>query len=101
MGYSAGAHLVALLGTDEEEHETRINAVVAGGLPSDLSDFPNGPLVLALMGVTRDADAGAWKQASPFSRASPGDTPMFIYHGTWDTTVSVTQARKMNAALES
>jgi len=100
-GYSAGAHLVALLGTDGEGPGARINAVVAGGVVSDLSDFPNGRLVLALMGVTRDADPIAWQQASPFSLASAGDAPMFIYHGTWDTTVSVEQARKMNTALET
>jgi acetyl esterase/lipase len=100
-GYSAGAHLVALLGTDGEAPATQIKAVVAGGLPSDLSDFPNGRLALALMGVTRDADPVAWRQASPFSLASTGDAAMFIYHGTWDTTVSVKQARKMNTALEA
>lgn len=100
-GYSAGAHLVALLGTDGEGPETRVDAVVAGGLPSDLSDFPDGPRVRALMGITRDADPVAWQQASPYSLASAGDAPMFIYHGNWDTTVSVKQARKMNAALEA
>jgi acetyl esterase/lipase len=38
-GYSAGAHLVALLGTDGEGPMTRVKAVVAGGLLSNLSDF--------------------------------------------------------------
>jgi acetyl esterase/lipase len=98
-GYSAGAHLVALLGTDGEPLETRVQAVVAGGLPSNLSDFPNGPLVQALMGVTRDADPQAWAQASPYALASRDAAPMFIYHGTWDTTVRVGQAEKMQAAL--
>jgi acetyl esterase/lipase len=100
-GYSAGAHLVALLGTDGEEPATRVGAVVAGGLPSDLSDFPNGPLVRALMGMTREVDPVAWQQASPFSQASAGDAPMFIYHGIWDTTVRVEQSRKMKAALDA
>jgi acetyl esterase/lipase len=100
-GYSAGAHLVALLGTDGEEPATRVEAVVTGGLPSDLSDFPNGPLVRALMGMTREADPIAWQQASPFSQASAGDAPMFIYHGVWDTTVRVEQSRKMKAALDA
>lgn len=98
-GYSAGAHLVALLGTDGEPPETRVQAVVAGGLPSNLSDFPNGPLVQALMGVTRDADPEAWAQASPYALASRDAAPMFIYHGTWDTTVRVGQAQKMQSAL--
>ena len=98
-GYSAGAHLVALLATDGEGPATNVKAVVAGGLPSNLNDFPNGPLVLALMGTTRDADPVAWAQASPYSLASAGAAPMFIYHGTWDTTVRVGQAEKMNAAL--
>ena len=26
---------------------------------------------------------------------------MFIYHGTWDTTVRVDQARKMNSAMQA
>jgi acetyl esterase/lipase len=100
-GYSAGAHLVALLGTDGEGPMTRVKAVVAGGLLSNLSDFPKSRLVLALMGTPRDADADAWAQASPFSLASADDAPMFIYHGTWDTTVSVEQAKKMNTALQA
>ena len=100
-GYSAGAHLVALLGTDGEGPATRVEAVVAGGLPSNLSDFPHGPRVEALMGMSRDADPAAWAQASPFNLASAGDAPMFIYHGTWDTTVSVEQAEKMKTALEA
>jgi acetyl esterase/lipase len=100
-GYSAGAHLVALLGTDDEAPSTRVKAVVAGGLPSNLSDFPNGRLVLALMGVSRDADPEAWVQASPYGLASPGDAPMFIYHGTWDTTVRVEQGEKMASALQA
>ena len=98
-GYSAGAHLVALLGTDGEGPTTRVKAVVAGGLPSNLSDFPKSPVIRALMGAPRDADPAAWAQASPYALASRGDTPMFIYHGTWDTTVRVDQARKMYSAL--
>ena len=100
-GYSAGAHLVALLGTDGQGQMTRVKAVVAGGLPSNLSDFPKSQVILALMGIARDADPLAWAQASPYSRASAGDAPMFIYHGTWDTTVRVDQARKMSAAMQA
>ena len=100
-GYSAGAHLVALLGTDGEGPMTRVDAVVAGGLPSNLSDFPKSKVIFALMGAARDSDPAAWTQASPYSLASAGDAPMFIYHGTWDTTVRVDQAQKMDKALRA
>ena len=100
-GYSAGAHLVALLGTDGEGPMTRVNAVVAGGLPSNLSDFPKSKVIIALMGSARDSNPDAWAQASPYSLASAEAAPMFIYHGTWDTTVRVDQAQKMDRALRA
>lgn len=74
---------------------------MAGGLPSKLSDFPNGPRVRALMGMKRDADPAAWAQASPCGLASAGEAPMFIYRGTWDTTVGVERAEKTKTALEA
>ncbi|MEO8628190.1 MAG: alpha/beta hydrolase, partial [Betaproteobacteria bacterium] len=59
-GYSAGAHLVALLGTDNEGPATRVSAVVAGGLPSDFSDYPDSPLIRDFIGATPAENPQAW-----------------------------------------
>jgi acetyl esterase/lipase len=98
-GYSAGAHLAALLGTGEPP--ARVRAVVAGGLPADLRSYPNSPLIKKLMGTERDADPDGWRAASPLPQVGPATAPFFLYHGTWDWVVGPRNARAMHAALQA
>lgn len=103
FGYSAGAHLAALLGTlspgDALFAEPRAAAVVAGGTPSDLSKFTGGKLVPQFLGTTLQKDPAAYRRASPVSYVSADDAPHFIYHGGSDLLVSVDHAEDLHAEL--
>lgn len=105
-GYSAGAHLAALLAvtgpTDRYFVDgARVQAVVAGGTPVDLRYYKEGPLINGLMGVAYERDPERWRNASPVALVSADDPPMFLYHGTLDFTVGVENARAMQAALHA
>ena len=103
FGYSAGAHLVALLATtqSDENSDSRLQAVVAGGIPSDLTTSPRNEMVLAFMGKTIEEDPHRFIQASPLSQISEKSPPMFLYHGGFDRIVSPTNTQKMKAALDT
>lgn len=98
-GYSAGAHLAALAGTRLPEAQ-RPQAVVAGGLPADLRQYPKSPLIAKLMGTALDDDRAGWSDASPLHHVDAGSAPMWLYHGSWDWVVGADNARQMHAALE-
>jgi acetyl esterase/lipase len=100
FGYSAGGHLAALLGLMDGPRETRVQAVVAGGAPSDLTLYTGGSLVPAFMGGTLAEVPEVFAKASPVNHASAGDPPVFIYHGRWDRLVPAEHARRLAAALE-
>ncbi|MET0496932.1 MAG: alpha/beta hydrolase [Steroidobacteraceae bacterium] len=105
-GYSAGAHLAALLamtgpGDRQFVEGTRVQALVAGGTPVDLRFYPNGDLVNGLMGVSLTKNPEIWRDASPMAMLTAGDPPTFLYHGTFDFTVGVDNARVMYSALNA
>ena len=109
FGYSAGAHLVTLLAMvsngDEldEPHggrETRMDAVVGGGTPSDLRKFDSGRLVRQFLGGTREDIFATYEQASPVAHVTPDDPPTFLYHGGWDQLVPVDHAEDMYTDLQ-
>ncbi len=102
-GYSAGAHLASLAGTlspgDALAVAPRPSAVVAGGLPSDLSKFKSGRLVAQLLDTTWQSSPEAYHRASPASYISADDPPHFIYHGGSDQLVPLDHAQDMHKAL--
>ncbi|MEM6935801.1 MAG: alpha/beta hydrolase [Pseudomonadota bacterium] len=107
-GYSAGAHLVALLATvDRDDPLTpawarelpKLKAVVAGGTPTDLRKWPNSQLVRGLIGAERDAALDTWAAASPITHVNGNEPPFFLYHGGLDKLVEPDQAKDMQAAL--
>ncbi|MDJ0851171.1 MAG: alpha/beta hydrolase [Myxococcota bacterium] len=111
FGYSAGAHLVALLATTRPEDglegqakdpapSTRIQAAVVGGLPSDLRAFPPNPTVRRLLGGSREEVPRLYDLASPIRFVSRDDPPLFLYHGRNDWIVDVSHSRSMAEALE-
>jgi acetyl esterase/lipase len=104
FGYSAGAHLAALLGTispgDALAHPgPGVAAVVAGGVPSDLAKFKGGKLVPQFLGTSWTADPEAYRRASPVTYISRDDPPFFLYHGTRDTLVPPDHAQDLHDAL--
>lgn len=100
-GYSAGAHLAALLGAAKAAPQDRVQVVVAGGIPADFRYYPNSPLIGKLMGTTLADDSANWTAASPVTHIGAGSPPFFLYHGTWDTTVGDRNAQAMKAALDA
>lgn len=105
FGYSAGAHLAALLGGIADDPRwskpgDAVKAVVAGGTPSDLPVFRDGHLVPAFIGKPYAVAPQDWRDASPVSHVSPGDPPVFLYHASLDGLVPIDQAERYRAALE-
>ena len=96
-GYSAGAHLASLLAMQPQA--LPIAAVIAGGIPADLREWPNSNMVKDLLGKSRDEAPELWAVASPVTEVSAQTPPYFLYHGRLDTMVSYQQAKQMQAAL--
>lgn len=97
-GYSAGAHLVAMLGT-QANPKVHLQAVVAGGTPADLRQWPHSPIVKVFLGKNASEDLTLATQASPVANVSAGDPPFFLYHGAKDTLVEPDQPQRLAAAL--
>lgn len=101
-GYSAGAHLAAMLGVESGEdldEADRVQAVVAGGIPAVFELWPKSPIVTPFIGYTFAEDPELWRAASPVTHVTADDAPFFLYHGTKDTLVEPAQAERMAAAL--
>ncbi len=114
FGYSAGGHLVALLGTTDpasglegsdapaDGPSTRIQCVVAGGAPCDFRAMPPGNQRLAYwLGGTRAEKPDAYELASPTKFVSKDDPPVFFYHGEADSLVPPDSPRGMHAELKT
>lgn len=109
FGFSSGAHLVSLLAlTAETRHplnqpyggdHARPVAVVAGGLPGDLRRFGSGELIRQFLGGEQDDIPGIYRAASPVTHITAGAPPFFLFHGTQDWLVPVSQAKAFRARL--
>lgn len=99
-GYSAGAHLAALAGTQSAPASARVQAVVAGGLPADLVRAADSDLVRQFMGGPLAQMPERYREASPLRQVSADDPPTFLYHGTWDLVVRPDYSRLMKRALD-
>ncbi len=112
-GYSAGGHLVSLLGTtdsndglegpvakEDRKISTRVRAVVAGGAPCEFSWLDlNSRTLHYWMGKTRAEDPKRWKRASPTTYITKDDPPFFFMHGADDSVVPKSSSQKMHSAL--
>lgn len=106
FGYSAGAHLAALLGGIGEagplgQPGAAIKAVVAGGTPTDLSKWPAGKLVPQFIGGNRSQRPAEYRAASPVSYVNDGDPPVFLYHGGADALVPIDHAEDYQKLLSA
>jgi len=105
-GYSAGAHLAALLGTRNEgapnapKGSERIQAVVGGAGPYDLTKDPDDPSILKFLGNTIEENPEIFRSASPVFHVNTLSPPMFLYHGTWDRIVDLERTTEMKTALD-
>lgn len=110
LGYSAGGHLAALLGSVgdgdplDAPHggaDTRVRAVVSGAGPTDLRKYDGGELVPQFIGGSKEQMPDAFAMASPITHVSANDPPMFFYHGTLDTLVPSDHSEDMKKALDA
>jgi acetyl esterase/lipase len=97
-GYSAGAHLILMVGLNPH---AGLKAIVAGGTPADLTAWPNSPLVKGLLGTEYKDNPALWIQASPINLVEKNSPKIFLYHGAFDQLVEVNQMDKMEAALKA
>lgn len=98
IGYSAGAHLVFLLGVagDQRTPEDpitkgrRLKAVVAGGSPVNFTVVEGESRTLKdFLGGTKNDVPDAYVNASPYFYLSADDPPIFFFHGTGDKLVTI------------
>lgn len=105
-GYSAGAHLAAMLahlspGDALYDEQARVQVLVSGGSPVDLRKFQDGYLVPRFLGTTYAKNPQRYAEASPAVYISADDPPVFLYHGTWDNIVPLDQATDYKAVLDA
>lgn len=108
IGYSAGGHLVTLLATTGEapsekngQTDTRLQAVAAGGAPTDFRFFPdNGRWAEYLMGGDLTTAADKFQAASAAAFADRDDAPTFFFNGTADKLVPLLWTRSAHEALK-
>jgi len=93
-GYSAGGQLSLMMALDQPADLPRIKACVAGGSPCDLAMIPAKSRVLAaFLGGSREEVPERYRDASPITRLSQDDPPLFFFHGERDALVPVDNAR--------
>lgn len=86
-GYSAGAHLAALLAVQPVMPDLpELRVVVAGSAPTDLRDSRQ-PSVRAFLGGTPEEQPAVYEEASPVARVHPGLPAFLLYYGSADTLV--------------
>lgn len=116
FGYSAGAHLVTLVGLsaaaachdDAATAEVRataqrclLQAVVAGGTPCNFQEVSLDSKYLAhWLGGTRRDKAELYRQASPLAFVTPHAPPMLLYHGEKDLLVPLLSAKALKQSLD-
>jgi acetyl esterase/lipase len=111
VGYSAGGHLVTLLGVlsagngddkPQADEDTSLQAVCAGGAPCDFREMPPQSLFLAFwLGGPRFQFPETYEAASPAAFVSEKAPPMFFFHGTEDDLVPTSSPTNMVRALRA
>jgi len=76
-----------------------VQAVVAGGAPSDLRKWPNSRYVVSYLGGTLAEVPDQHTDASPVTHISRDDPPVFSTTAAWTCWVTVDQAIDYQAAL--
>jgi acetyl esterase/lipase len=121
VGYSSGAHLASLLGLmdgagdenarDPVERESgRVQCVVAGGTPADLTLYADIPQAVSMLSAflgeqmsgTPAANSAIRKKledASPVHFVKAGDPPFLLFHGDADQVVPYSAAQELDDAL--
>ncbi len=114
FGYSAGAHLAALLATTGAEdglegivttpfskHSSKIHGAIAGGAPTEFSWIGQEATTLKYwLGATKSENPEVYAAASPTTYITADDPPMVFFHGIQDNLVPLTSPEAFIARCE-
>lgn len=109
VGYSAGGHLVSLLGVASDEPDFQPDcaagptpppeAVISGAGPQDIRIWTDIDSVRDMVGGSIDAVPERWDRLSPITHVRADAPPFLFIHGGSDWIVPVAQSRDMRDAL--
>jgi acetyl esterase/lipase len=116
VGFSAGGHLVCMLGAADKdsglegkggnpEQSSRVQAVVSFFGPTDFVEktWNKGVedyFLIPFLGDTYEKAKEKYKQASPIIYATKDDPPFLFIHGDKDTLVGIVHSQRMVAKLK-
>lgn len=114
FGYSAGGHLVSMLGTTDvgdglegsivkgwEKYDSRLKAVAAGGAPCEFSWIGKNSNVLAYwLGGSPNQKPENYKAASPTTYVTADDPPFYLFHGDSDIIVPKSTSKALYNKLQ-
>ncbi|MGL6073669.1 MAG: alpha/beta hydrolase fold domain-containing protein [Fimbriiglobus sp.] len=115
VGFSAGGHLAALIGTTDKtagfdegvhaEQSSRVKCVVDLFGPADLSLYSETPgiekaFMLPLLGASFAEKPELYKRASPVEYVTKDDPPFLLIHGTVDVVVPYVHSARLSKKLE-
>ncbi len=108
-GYSAGGHLVSMLGTTYDLAETAPdcgagpaappNAVISGAGIHDMRAMPASSVVSDFVGGSKSEVPERYDVMSPILQIDTETPPFLLIHGTADLFVDIEQSEDMQAAL--
>jgi acetyl esterase/lipase len=110
IGYSAGGHLVSMLGTAMSEPAvapdcaagpaSQFNAVISGAGPQDMTALAEASAAIAFMGGRKEDIPERYAQASPLTHVAAGAPPFLFIHGESDYFVDISHSQRMRAELD-
>ena len=115
VGFSAGGHLVCLLGAADKkdglegtggnsDQSSQVQAVVSFFGPTDLTVKMPAVVEKAMLepflGASSADDPAVYKRASPITYVHKGNPPFLFIHGTKDLLVAIDQSEKMVKKLQ-
>ncbi len=111
LGYSAGGHLVSMLGTAADDPVVApdcawgptgpVAAVISGAGPEDMTLLPQVSTVIDFVGGTKDAVPALYASASPLTHVVAGAPPFLFVHGDNDWFVDIEHSYRMRDALDA
>jgi acetyl esterase/lipase len=115
LGFSAGGHIAALLGTtdsnagfdtkDYPNVSSRVQVVVDFFGPADLALYADTPgiesaFMVPLLGKECQTDPKCYKRASPIEYVTKDDPPVLILHGNVDVVVPIIHSENFKKKLD-
>jgi acetyl esterase/lipase len=116
VGFSAGGHLVCLLGTTDKndglegnggnpEQSSRVQAVVSFFGPTDFTtktwtDNIEKEYFIPFFGATFEAKPDLYKRGSPIAYVTKDDPPFLFFHGTKDDLVGIHHSQLLADKLQ-